>query len=270
MKKVIILTFVIISSFMLCACSPKSAQKTPLQALYAKNEIFIGVKTDSKPFGFIENGENTGFDIDVANYVTNKLFEEQVPKKITFVPVSAQDKIMKLNSGEIDFIVAIMSITPTRERVVDFTIPYYVAGQAIMVQKGSEIRSVENLNNRDVVVVLGTTGERTLKQLAPNAIIRGAKDYSEALEFLKSGSAAAIFGDDSVLYGILSDNPNLKILNKRYTKEYYAIAIRKEENNESLKTRLNSVLEMMQNEGVLNKMKSKWIPKASLKEERLQ
>ncbi len=270
MKKAIILTFVIISSFMLCACSLKSAKKTPLQALYEKDEILIGVKTDSKPFGFIENGKNVGFDIDVANYITGKLFEEQPAKKITFVPVSAQNKIMKLNSGEIDFIVAIMSITPTRESVVDFSVPYYVAGQAIMVEKTSKIRTVENLNNQNVVVVLGTTGERTLRQLAPNAVIRGAKDYSEALEALKSGQAAAIFGDDSVLYGILMDNPDLKILNKRYTKEYYAVAIRKEENNESLKTRLNSTLEMMQKEGVLNKIKRKWIPNASLKEERLQ
>ena len=263
MKKkniIIILICLIFSSCFLTGC--KKQTLTPYEKLTKKEEIKIGVKSDSIPFGYLENGKYKGFDIDVANAVFSKFFELE-NKKITFTTVTAQDKIMKLNSEEIDFIVAIMSITPQRLEVVDFTSPYFVAGQAIMIKNDSTIKSIQDLNEQNVTVILGTTCEKTLRQLAPNSYINGAKTYDEAFLKIKNGETEAIYGDDSILYGLLLKEKGYKILNKRYTKEYYAIALRKEKGNEIIKNKLNAIIDELQTSGELNKIKQKWIPQTS-------
>ena len=230
-----------------------------IETLKGKDAITIGVKVDSKPFGFIDKkGENAGFDIDIAKGVVKYLYPYIGEKPIKFVPVSAQDKIMKLNSGEIDLIVAAMSINESRRRVVDFSIPYFIAGQAIMVKKNSGIKIVRDLNNKDVAVIMGTTSEKDLRSLAPNAILRGCSTYKEAFNLLQNDEVQAIYADDTILYGFL-DNKGYKILDARYTKEYYAIAMRKEENEKILKQRIDIALKDMQEKKELAKIREKWL-----------
>ena len=67
-------------------------------------------------------------------------------KKVKFVPVTASDRIMKLYSGDIDMIIATMSVTPQRKEILDFSNAYYVAGQALLVRSNSKITSLKDLN----------------------------------------------------------------------------------------------------------------------------
>ncbi len=260
MKKINPILIAVICLF-LTGCTVENVSS--YDKLKAKSEITVGVKEDSPPFGYLENGEYKGFDIDVANLVFSKLFEYD-KKKIVFKTVTAQNKIMKLNSGEVDFVVAIVSITPQRQEIVDFTLPYFIAGQAILVKDNSTVKSIEDLNNKDVTVILGSTGEKVLRKLAPNARIKGADTYEKAFNTLKKGETQAIYGDDSILYGLLLKEKGYKILSKRYTKEYYAIAYRKDKNNRELAERLDFILNEIQTNGELNKIKYKWIPKTEL------
>lgn len=245
------------ATFLMACSSNKAKTINAFEELNNKNEIVIGVKGESKPFGYYENGEFKGFDVDVAKYVFNEVFKG---KKLIFKEVTAQNKITKLNSKEVDFIVAIMSATPSRAKVVDFSNPYFVAGQAIMVKKGSKINTIDKLNYKNVAIVLGTTGERTLRDFAPKASIKGSKSYDEAFQLLKNNKVEAIYGDDAILYGIITENNGYVILDKRYTKEFYSIALFKQSGNEELKLKINTVLDDMQKKGVLNKINKKWIP----------
>ena len=260
MKNLILITLCItFSLFAFCACSFNKQKENVYAHAVLTNKLVVGVKCDSKPFGFVaENGEIQGFDVDVAKAVSQNIIGNE--NALELVCVNAQGRIGDLNSKKVDMLIAAMSITDARANVVRFSSPYYIAGQAVMVKNNSRIMSFGNLNNANVGFVLGTTGERTIRRLAPAANLRAAKNYSDVFELLKKGEIDAILADDSMLYGILSENIGYKILPKRYTKEYYAIALRQNQESDELFEEVNSALGNMQQNGTLNKIKAKWIP----------
>lgn len=260
MKKVTFLILIFFISFFLTGCNKPKEPKDLLSKIKLKNKIVIGIKNDSKPFGYIENGELKGFDVDIAKSVSRRILGDTKGELIEFVYVTPESRIIDLNSGKVDIIIATMSINASRAHIIDFTTPYFVAGQALLVPNGSRVNSIESLNTRKVGVILGTTGEKTIRQLAPNATIIGKKNYNEAFELLAQNKADAILADDSILYGFIMDHKGYTILPARYTKEYYAIALRKSEENKELKEELNKMIDFMQQSGRLNRIKEKWIP----------
>ncbi|MCX4274383.1 MAG: transporter substrate-binding domain-containing protein [Candidatus Gastranaerophilales bacterium] len=264
MKKVSALLFTFLfflSLFGLFGCAGQSREPKDLLArIKFRNKIIVGIKNDSKPFGYVEDGELKGFDIDIAKSISKSLLGDDKGELIEFVVVTPESRISDLNSGYVDIVIATMSISAKRNHIIDFTNPYYVAGQALMVKEGSKINSIQSLNTRRAGIILGTTGEKTIRQLAPNATVVAKKNYNEAFNLLKEDRVDAILADDSILYGFIMNNEGYKILPARYTKEFYAIALRQGEENKELKDALNKILNNMQQTGKLNRIKEKWIP----------
>lgn len=263
MKKLNILCLLIF--FLLTGCSEEKKPDNLLNTIKARNKIIVGIKDNSKPFGFVQNGKIKGFDADVAKNIAYGIFNSKSDTYIEFVPLKPSERISALNEARVDIVIATLSINDKRSAVIDFSHPYYMAGQALMVPSYSKISSIEQLNNKNVAVVLGTTGEKTIRMLAPNATSVGAINYKEAFELLQTQKVDAILADDSLLYGLIADNRGYKILKSRFTEEYYAVGIRKGEENLSLKKQINFTIEDMQQTGKLNRIKEKWIPKNIIK-----
>ncbi len=264
MKKVstflsIFFCLIILSGLFGCTSANREPKDT-LARIKFKNKIVVGIKNDSKPFGYVENNELKGFDVDIAKSISKSLLGDDKGELIDFVIVTPESRISDLNSGKVDIVIATMSISAKRNHIIDFTNPYFVAGQALMVKESSKINSIECLNTKKAGIILGTTGEKTIRQLAPNATVIAKKNYNEAFNLLKEDRVDAILADDSILYGFIIDNKGYKILPARYTKEFYAIALRQGDENKELKDTLNKILSHMQQSGKLNRIKEKWIP----------
>ena len=163
-----------------------------------------------------------------------------------------------LNSGKVDMLIATMSITDQRRLVVDFSEPYYMAGQAILVRRRNSVSSIKQLNGKKIIIVYGSTGEMSVRMNAPEAIVRGYKNYDLAYKALKSGEADAMIADDTILYNLALDDPSVRILDKRFSHEPYAIAFRKGEESAQLKETVNFTLNLMSHSGKLRELKSKW------------
>lgn len=259
MKNSILFLIIFIFSIFTCGCNSNIDSGDALSHAKLMNKITVGVKSDSKPFGFIDKkGDLQGFDVDIAHQIAKHILGDE--NAVDFVIVTPQSRIFDLNSKKIDMIIAIMSVNESRASVVDFSQPYFVAGQAIMVLKNSKVSSPVDLNGKNVGFVLATTGERTVRYLIPNAGLRATKTYPELFELLKKGEVEAIFADDSILYGFAMADKNVKILPKRYTREYYAVAMRKNEESKALKAAVDEALECMHSRGVINRIKEKWLP----------
>lgn len=261
-KSLLILVIVFVSIFLLglisILCFKPKTQPTLMENILKRDKIIVGVKYDSKPFGFKDkNGVLLGFDVDLAKKIAQNILGDE--NKVEFVEVTPSSRILTLTSGSVDMIIATMSITPHRQNVVNFSIPYYVAGEALMTPVGSDIGGLTDLRDKRVIVVLGTTAEKNIKQLVPSSIIKGYKTDYEAFEALKSGRGDALVNDDTILAGLISNDSNFKILSKRYTQEPYAIAFRQDEESDSLRININHILEHMQKSGELNRLKNKWI-----------
>ena len=139
-----------------------------LEEIQHRGIIKIGINTDSKPFGFYnQDGAIVGYDADLAKYIAQYLLKD--PEKVEFIPVTPSNRLIKASTGEVDIVISTVTITPLRQEVVAFSIPYDSAGQAIMIKSNSEIKSLSDLSGQIVGVIFGTTAEKNMQTLVPTA-----------------------------------------------------------------------------------------------------
>ncbi len=258
MKK--IFAILILSFLIFTSCIKKETKESSYDKIINRDILIAGVKTDSKPFGYISNitGEPEGFDVDIAKIIAQDILGSE--RKIKFVSVDPNTKIEALTSGEVDIVVATMSVTPQRELFVDFSVPYYFAGQTALVPEDSSIYTFADLKDKTTIVVLGTTAEKNIRRIIPTAKIIGYQSYKEAFEAFLNGDGDAISSDNTILAGFLIDHPGYRLLKNKITKEPYAVAFAKPqfEGDDKLKNSINVVINRLHKDGTLNKLKQKW------------
>ena len=250
MKKLSVILILIFCVF-LCGCVKKP--QTSLDEIKERGNLTVGVKFSAKPFGYIENGELQGFDIDIAKKIAGEIFDDE--NKVEFIEVNSEDRISKLMSGEIDMIIATMTDTPERRLIVDFSEPYYFSGQAVLCKKNSEVTSAADLKNHNTVVVTGTTAEKTLQKLYIRSNVIRVFDYKKAFEAINDDTC--LIADEALLQGFVMDNEGYQIFNKKLSQEPYAVALRKDE--PELKQAVDYTIKYLEESGELDKIKDKWV-----------
>lgn len=137
---------VLLSVFLLSACQKNT--RNVYQEVKKSNEITWGVKADTRLFGLmsIKTGKIEGFEVDLANALTKEILGKNA--KASFVQTTAKTKIPLLKNGNIDAVLAAMTITPERKKQIDFSNPYFYAGQSLLVKEDSSIRNVQDLNGK--------------------------------------------------------------------------------------------------------------------------
>ena len=103
---------------------------TPMAEWQEEGSVTIGVKFDVPPFGFEnpQSGEVEGFDVDMGNYIADKLGVEA-----EFIEAISDNRIPFLEDGTADLILSTMTITTDRDTEIDFSRPYYIAQGRILV-----------------------------------------------------------------------------------------------------------------------------------------
>lgn len=255
MKRIILVLLFMCLIF--SACGKKKTASDDLSLIEQKGKIVVGVRDDASPFGFRDkNGVLVGYDIDLARILAQNILGNS--SAVEFVPVTASNRIMKLNSGEVDCLIAAMSITNQRQQILDFSVPYYMAGQAILVRSTSKATSLRDFEGNKLIIVYGSTSERNLRSNVPEVTVLGYKTYNDAYKALKSGKAEGIVADDTILLNFALNDKSVKLLPKRYSKEPYAIAFRKGQQSARLISKTNYVIENLQSTGKLNRLQEKW------------
>lgn len=243
----------------LSACGAKSvAEQDVLTTDQKTNRITWGVKADTRLFGLenIRTGKLEGFEIDLAKALTKKILGHN--GKCTFVPVTSGTRVPLLKNGNIDAIMATMTITPEREKQVDFTHSYFDAGQSLLVKKGSPIKNIQDLN-KPGKVILGVSGSNSVMNVAkfaPRARVLQLSDYAQAMTALKSKQGDALTTDNGILYGMAAENPHYEVVGGNFTKEPYGIAVNKNQNR--FRKKLNWALDQVEKDGTYNRLLLKW------------
>ncbi len=258
-KSILFIVILFVISIFVSGCNQnKTEQLDALDKIKQRDKLIVGIKYDSMPFGFIDKDQKVvGLDADLSRAIAKYLLGNE--NKVEFREVTPSNRILALNSGQVDVIIATMTITPQRREVVNFSKPYYVAGIGIMVFENSDIKRANDLNGRKVVVVLGTTADKSIRIMAPNAIVQGYRTYSDAYMALKNKRAEAIVTDDSILLGMAMNDSSVKILPSRYSKEPYGIAVKKSQDSQRLITEIDNAIEYMIQSGELEHLKKRWV-----------
>ncbi|MFA6709502.1 MAG: transporter substrate-binding domain-containing protein, partial [Fusobacterium sp.] len=125
---------------------------------FAKGQDKLIVGTDAtefQPFEYIENGEITGFDIELMKEIGKVLKREVEFKNISFAGL-----LPALQVGKLDAVIAGLTVTDERKKHVNFSQSYYTSKQLIIVNKNNDtIKNLDDLEGYKVGVVLGCTGD---------------------------------------------------------------------------------------------------------------
>ncbi len=255
MKRITSLLSLLVFCFLSLVYSGEGMAGT-LQDVRARGKLIAGVKTDYPPLGFLDKkGVNQGFDIDIAKAVSKELFGNE--DAIQFVPVTSGNRIEFLISKKIDIIVATLTITEGRRKEVDFSVPYFITGQLILVRGDSKISRYHDLAGKKVATIRGSTGDIAIEELVPTAERVKFERNSEALQALKERRVEAFVQDYVLLFNLLRKNPGLKMANLQpFRPARYGLAVRK--GDKEWLDFVNSTLAKMKETGEYQKLLEKW------------
>ena len=282
-KRVVCATLVSIMTMSLAACSGGAASapaETKAESTEAKTEtaettekaaeaegetkaeggtLIVGFDQDFPPMGFMgDDGEYTGFDLELAQEAAKRLGLEYKPQ-----PIAWDAKDMELESGNIDCIWNGFTMTG-REDGYTWSEPYMENSQVFVVAGDSGIKSQADLAGKVVECQVDSSAEAALKEVpdltATFAQLLTTADYNTAFMDLEQGAVDAIAMDVVVAgYQISQRNADFVILEDSLAAEEYAIGFKK--GNTELKDKVQGALEEMAADGTLKTISEKWFGK---------
>lgn len=222
-----------------------------------RGRLVVGLDIGSNLFSFRDpiNGQITGFDVDIAGEVSRDIFG--TPAQVEYRILSSADRITALQHNDVDIVVKTMTITCERRKQVNFSTVYLMANQRILAPRDSNISQPADLSGKRVCVVDGTTSLTRIQQISPPPIIVSVVTWADCLVALQQRQADAVSTDDSILAGLVSQDPYLHIVGPSMAQEPYGIGINLE--NTGLVRVVNGTLERIRRDGTWNTLYRRWL-----------
>jgi ABC-type amino acid transport substrate-binding protein len=216
------------------AARPKFELATYQYGIQTKGKIRVGVREDQLPFG-VKNpstGKYEGFDIDMVREVTKAIFgkeaEADPDKFIEFVPVVSATRIPTLTDNKADMIAATFTVNEERLKQIDFSSIYFRTGQKILVKKSdTTIKELKDLAGKTVCTAKGSTSEQNITKGNKDAKLLLLDSYPPCLLALQQGSADAVSTDEAILFGLVKNDPNTKIVGNYFSDEPLGLGVAK-------------------------------------------
>ena len=237
----------------------KAPETEASEAGAAGGTFTVGFDQEFPPMGYVgDDGEYTGFDLEVAEEVAKRLGMEFVPQ-----PVDWAAKDMELESGNIDCIWNGFTMTG-REDDYTWTEAYMANQQVFVVTAESGIKTLADLAGKVVEVQAESSAEAALKD-DPNltgtfGTLQSTPDYNTAFMDLQMGAVDAIAMDEVVArFQIEQRQVDFIVLDETLAAENYAVGLKK--GNDALKDQVQAQLEALAADGTLAKISEKWFDK---------
>ena len=203
-----------------CGSSNSDADTTSASGSAGKTTVTVATSPDFPPFESLDGSEVVGIEVDILQAITGKLGMEMQLEQMDFESV-----IPGVQAGKFDIGMSGITITADRQKNCDFTQPYFLASQAIVVTPDSNITCKADLEGKTVSVQTGTTAEEYCMENGYEVLAFAANN--DAAAALTSGKAAAWVVDNEV--GVaLAAQQGLVVLDEAMTSEPYAFAFAKD------------------------------------------
>ena len=199
-----------------------------------------------------DSGELEGIDIDVAAAVAEKLGLELQVDDMDF-----DAALLATQNGKSDIVMAGVTVTDERLKVMDFSDTYAEGIQSIIVPEDSDIASADDLTGKAIGTQRGTTGYIYCTDDFGEDNVIAYDDGLTAVQALNNGQVDAVVIDNAPAKEFVEANPGLKILDTAYAQEDYAIGVAK--GNTALLDAINGALEELQADGTLQAIVDKYI-----------
>lgn len=240
---------------LLTGCASNTPTSTAASSSNSSDTLRVGMECNYAPFNWstTKEGEYTqpissadycdGYDVVVAKNLADK-----IGKKVEIVKLDWDNLILSLNNNQIDAVIAGMTATNERKQQVNFTDPYYVSEEVLIVKKDSQYTSATSLEDFKGATVQGqmnTIYDEVIDQIPGVNHMPAAETFPAAIQALQAGSVDAVTSELPVANGVVSANPDLAIVRFAEGKGFKAdtsvsIAVRK--NDDELLNALQDAL----------------------------
>lgn len=233
-----------------------------LEQAEERGYLIAGVDFDSRPFGFMdEDGELKGFDVDLLSEIARRVLGSA--DAIEFKQVLSSTRIAALSAGQLDMSAATMTITPEREKVIDFSDSYFTAHQAVLLPINSPVKKLDDLSHRTITYIRGTTSEKNIRAKLPQAKFIGsrstAENFATFVKGTKDGTVNALTDDNTMISGFLLNHCGYKPMEETLSDEPYGIGFKQDRSTFRLRMAVNDALASMKTDGTLDKLAQKWV-----------
>jgi glutamate/aspartate transport system substrate-binding protein len=216
-----------------------SVHADTLSKVRTSGEFVIGHRESSSPFSFIDSsGQGVGYSVDLCLKIFEQIKTElkKPDLKVKYVPLKPADRIAAVKDGRVDVECGSTTNTVARQKDVAFSYTTFMAGARLLAKKSSNVKDLESLRGKTVVVTEKTTTADILKKAVAERNLEvtlvQAKDHAEAFRQMESGAAAAVANDDALLVGLVtkSSTPDaFDFVGKYLSVEPYGIMYRKDD-----------------------------------------
>jgi ABC-type amino acid transport substrate-binding protein len=196
-----------------------------------------------------------GFDVELMNAVA-----ENIGRTAQFEDTSFDTIFVDLGQGKFEAVASAATITDEREKTVDFSNPYYLAEQAILIRKGDDIDSVEKLKGATVGAQKGTTGAEFVDESAEAGELRVFAQGPDAVNALKAGTVEAVVMDIPVAENAAESSDDIEVSAAIPTEEEYGFAVK--QGDTELLEEINEGLAEAIDDGTYAKIYEKWFKHA--------
>ena len=237
---------------LLLNCSDKQEDKA---AENKAKPLIVGTSADNPVYEFIENRELVGIDIDIIKAVGQVLGREVVIKNMDFTAL-----FPSVSSGNVDLIIAALSVTPERKEHFTFS-DVYLASSVGIIYKDAAIKNLNDFADKTVGVQLGTTWEGIVREVTkdfPACTVRALSNNIVLVEELKSGVVDGVALEDVQIAKFIEANPSLslkKMVLPNFTSEFAIVT----QLQSPLVHDINVALKTLRENGTLDKIKAKWL-----------
>jgi len=252
-KRIIIFVLGICIVSFLSGCTSAKTGETTYDKIKSSGEMTYAMTGAYPPFNYIgEDGMVTGFDIDIANAIAKKM--GVVAKPVT---TDWDGIIGGLNGDRFDMIIGSMTITAERQKQVSFTDPYYYDGAQFFAKKGSELKSIEELEGGKVGVVTGTTFHEYLSGLPNVGEIVQFQSEVDIFKALEQGRIDGLVTSKVVgARAPIDFGVEIEPIGELLYAEDIAMAIRKDDTK--LLAEVNKALKSIIEDGTYEEISNKW------------
>jgi len=231
----------------------KEAAATEETATGKLGVVKVGTNAEYPPFESVDDAGNiVGFDVELMDAIAKAGGFD-----VEYVNTRWDGIFVALASGEFDAVVSAATITDERKQTVDFSDPYFNAGQMIAVKEGSDIKTPDDLNGKKVGVQLGTTGDIWLSENTTADVVR-YDEITLAFQALAQGDVDAVVNDGPTSADIIRANPEMGVtlVGDPFTEELYGIAVNKD--RQDVLAAINKGLAAVKASGEYDTIYNKW------------
>lgn len=188
-------------------------EESRLDTVLKRGKLIVATYSTAPPLAFRdEKGELVGFEIDLVRLIAKDLLGD--PNKVEYIIVQSEGRFPAVLSGKVDFGIAATTIYPERASKVAFTYPYMDSGNAVLVRKDANVKSLEDLNNPKFTITGKNNPQNAdrAKRFVPNAKTLWLDSDSALFLAVKSGRATAMQTDLPIADYYALQNKDLVVL----------------------------------------------------------